>query len=307
MARRMDEVLGTMTTPGTVAAEPVLAGAVQVTEAQAAVDASKVAMRSAAEQAIAEFEAEQVPLSIAPSRTRKPSGAWQIAEPGEEVVPRRAHVPRALPREAPPTLTSRLDLWALSMPEGHPLALGPSGELFLSSTTTVFCRLTGLRAVRGDLRTTPVARHVRGRDLETLVGDRDPVMRFHGKLAAIFAPPAGTTFHAVTLDEDVLYVKEELVFAFDERVELESGTLAYDKGSVPLLQLHGRGVVVLALRAAPSAMSLGEGDEIFVTPDALVGWTGRLLPRGRSGRGTAPYGASAPPLSFRGEGVVIVS
>jgi hypothetical protein len=52
-------------------------------------------------------------------------------------------------------------------------------------------------------------------------------------------------------------------------------------------------------------MAVDEDNPVSVEPKRLLGWSGRLLPSTR-GRGTAPYGAAAPRLTFKGRGVVLV-
>jgi hypothetical protein len=296
MARRMEEVLGPHVEP--------------VGPAGTVVDMApeRAAMRSAAQDAIERFEAEQI--AIEPSASMKGAGVWRVGEPGEERVPvvRRPVGSASVP--APPSLATMLDAWLVALPERVPLAIGPEGQLFLFTHGNLYARLDGLRAVRGRLRTTPVPRRTRGRDLDELLGeggDHHPIVLWRGPVSAVIEPAAESRFHALTLDDDVLYVREELVWAFDDRLGYESGKLALQNTSLTILQLYGTGTVVLALRGAPSALRIGEGEEVRVVPEALLGWTGRLLPRGKGKGATEPYGIGAPPLLFRGEGVVLVT
>ena len=300
MARRMEEVLvtsaGAVLAPTDTQPEP---------EAEAR---GRVAMRSAAEQAIEQFEAEQLPLTVAGDATPGQRGGWRVAEPGEERIPSRPRAARHRPVDAPPALDALLDRWSLNLPSGTPLSLGSAGELFLSLREgDAHARLEGLRAVRGEMRTTVVQRRTRGRDLDAILGGDAPLFRWRGPVAAVLRAPPGRRFHGLTLDDDVLYLREELLWAFDGSLEYESGTLPQE-GSEPLtmVQLYGSGTLALCLEDTPSAIRVSEGDDVRVDPAALVGWTGRLLPRGRLG-GTQPYSLHAPPLSFRGDGVVLVA
>jgi hypothetical protein len=63
---------------------------------------------------------------------------------------------------------------------------------------------------------------------------------------------------------------------------------------------------VLRLERSPTGIAVEEDHPVSVEPSRLLGWSGRLLPTTR-GKDTAPYGALAPPLSFRGQGVVLIS
>ncbi len=71
-----------------------------------------------------------------------------------------------------------------------------------------------------------------------------------------------------------------------------------------VLQLHGVGLLALALEGAPCAVQVQEGEEVRVDPGRILGWCGRLFPSAQ--RGTAPYSVAAPRLVFRGEGVILI-
>jgi len=296
MARRMEAVLSSIsgeperTVPVEVEAEP----------------SDRAAMRSAAEQAIEQFEAAQVPLSIAPPATRTRSGAWRVAEPGEPHLPRLAAVQTSTPNAAAPSLETRLVEWTLSARDDSPLSIGPGGELFVSIADDGYCRMEGLIAVRGELRMAPVKRRVRSRELETIMGEERPIMRLRGPVAAVVAPDLPGRFYDFTMADDVLFVREDLVWGFDGRLGYESGLLPAESPSTAMLSLHGSGVVILRLDRAPCGVAVDENTPVSVDAARLVGWSGRLLPSTRRS-GTVPYGAVAPPLSFRGDGVVLVA
>ena len=179
----MEEVLASTTLPG-----PPSPAASETLPSQAD-DEDRAAMRAAAEQAVREFEDEQLRLSVAPPGPSRAPGGWRVAEPGEEVVPRRRRPSRTIPAAIPPRLSSLVGQWMLDLPEGVGLLVGPSGDLFLSAKHGVLCRMDGVRAVRGEMRTTMVQRRERGKDLELALGDLKPIVRWHGQVAAVIAPP----------------------------------------------------------------------------------------------------------------------
>ena len=189
-------------------------------------------------------------------------------------------------------------------PEGVALAVGPSGELFASAEQGVHIRLGHVRSARGEPQPALVPRRARGRETGgTLGGDDAPLYLLRGAVTLVVAPPARGRLHGVWLDDEVLFVREDALFAFEQRVNFESGRLTLGASTWPLVQLQGTGTVVLHLSGPASALRVSESEPVHVDPAALVGWTGRLFPDGS--RATATPGL--PPLTFRGEGVLLLA
>jgi hypothetical protein len=299
MARRMQDALASSPEQaGDVPSDPERALSEQ--------DASQAALRSAADEAIEQFDGDDLPLSVAHDE-QATQGQWSPVEPGQEPVPQGgAELPSWGGATTPLPLATLVQKWAVPLSERAPLVVGPEGELFVHGQRDVYVRIAGLRAVGGDLRTSPVRRRMRGSELDESLGGDNPIFRWHGPTTAVIAAPEGVSFTAFDLGhEDLLYVREEFLWAFDDRVGFESGRLPLAGKTVVLTQLFGTGSVVLSLPARPKALSVQDGQEVRVEPDALIGWTGRLFPDTTTG--TAPYALGAPPLAFRGEGTVLVS
>ena len=182
--------------------------------------------------------------------------------------------------------------------------MGPNGSLFLDCDSQVYSRNEALRAVAGELRTTPVHRRVRGRELETLLGGDRPILLWHGPVSAVLWPPAGARFVPLHLTDELLFVREDALWAFERGLGFECGGIETPGEPLPIVQLHGSGTLILAVSGVPVALGAKDGTEVCVSPEALVGWTGRLFPSRR--HGTEPYSATAPPLTFRGDGTVLV-
>ena len=53
------------------------------------------------------------------------------------------------------------------------------------------------------------------------------------------------TFTAVTLDDDILYLREDLVFAFEASLRWENGNVPGLRGKLPVVQFRGDGAVAL--------------------------------------------------------------
>jgi uncharacterized protein (AIM24 family) len=273
-------------------------------EAEAHAEREVRAMRSAAEEALAQLdEGKPLPMAVeTETDSDRPAGGWRAVEPGEEPLPRQYAPRRPSVAPAPSSLESALARWTVITPTGVCLAVGPSGQLFARADGAIYARADGVSAVRGRLQTSEVRRRVRGRELEApLGGEANAILRWAGPVEAVIAPPDGLHFEALCLEGDVLYVVERCLFAFDEAITFESATLPLSGEPVPVVQLHGTGTVVLRVARTPQALVVDEGAEVHVDPARLVGWTGRLFPTPGSA------GAHTPGLALRGDGAVFVA
>lgn len=292
MAQRMEEEMHSSAPPPQVEATPPA-----VVE-----DAEVSALRDAASEAVQRL-ASSSSLSVEPERAGRPTGSWKVLETGADPIPRHRPSSSIVPL-SPPDLSAMAEGWVVKLPKDQPLAVGVEGELLVQAEGAVHSRLSGMRAVRGPLVTEPVERRYRGRARadEPLGGDGDPILRWRGPVAAVLAPPEGLRYHALRIGESLLYVREELVHAFDDRVGYESGRLPLAGEPVILLAFSGDGTVVLRLPRRPSGLEVRPDDEVHVDPRSLVGWTGRLFPSAVP----EPKPPSAP-LAFRGQGIVLVT
>jgi Flp pilus assembly protein TadD len=296
MAKRMEEALAE--------SEPPPPAVTDSQDAETAVEDSDVtAMRDAAGEAEARLFRNEVALSLELERPQKNQGQWRVVETGADPMPRVRRASRSLPAFSPPPLGAVAESWAVELPEDTPLAIGTEGELLIQTKGAVHARIGGLRAVRGEMKREPVYRRYRGRAPSEPMGDADdPIVRWAGPTGAILAAPAGARFHALRVSGAHLYVREELVQAFDDRVSYESGKLPLAGEPVVLLSFHGEGTVVLRLPRRPSGLEVTADQEVRVDPASLVGWTGRLFPT----QIQDPDPASVP-LAFKGQGILLVT
>lgn len=298
MAKRMEE----QSSAGSVPAPSPEPEPAEGAKPESQDDAQVSAMRDAAGEA-EERISRGVALSIESERPRRPSGQWKVVETGADPVPRTRRPSRPVISLSPPRLGTVAESWAVELPEDTPLAVGAEGELLVHAKGGVHARVRGLRALRGEAKTEPVQRRYRGRSPDELLGgDDDPILRWHGPLAAVFGPPEVGRYHALRVSGSLLYVREALVRAFDDRVGYESGRLPLAGEKVVLLSFHGEGTVVLELPRRPSGLEVRADEEVRVDPAAVIGWTGRLFP-------TQLDDADPPsvPLAFRGQGILLVT
>ena len=121
--------------------------------------------------------------------------------------------------------------------------------------------------------------------------------------------PAGQTFAAVALDDDILFLRESMVYAFEEALRWETGHVPGAEGELrPLLrvvQFRGHGCVALRSKRPLLSLKLTSDRSVRVDARVLAGWIGRVLPRvvslsPASGQGAAPF------VECSGEGVVLL-
>jgi Flp pilus assembly protein TadD len=293
MAERMEEQSASLTPPPP-SAPP---------SAPPNVDAQVSAVRDAATEAEHRLSASRIELSLEHERPVAPGGPWKVVETGADPIPHGSPA-RATPTLTPQTIAAVTQSWTAQLPEDGVLAVGGEGELLVQSQGSVHVRLSGLRAVRAPLRSDPVMRRYRGRtkDADEIMGGSDPILRWQGPAQAVLTPPDGLHFHAFRIDGALLYVREELVQGFDDRVGYESGRLPLAGEPVVLLSFYGDGTVVLRLPRRPTGLEVRADEEVHVDPAALVGWTGRLFPSEVS----APE-PSTTPLALRGQGIVLLT
>ncbi|MCS6798450.1 MAG: tetratricopeptide repeat protein [Myxococcota bacterium] len=291
MARRMEELLAG---PDSGAAAP------------AAEQEDEAAMREAARQALERVEHAALALEVEVPAQQTAAGAWSPVELGREPVGRMTPRRSVPPAGSVPSLESWLERAHVARPADGDLIVDADGRLVLHAAHEVCARLEGLRAVHGVMRVRPVLRRQRGVDSDEPLGGALPVYRWKGPVTAVLAPAPARRFVAVRLAEELLFLREELLFAFEARLRHESARLIVGGETLEVVQLQGPGIVVVRLEQTPVTIALDEGEETHVHPNALVGWTGRLVPVGHDRGSTQPYAVHAPPVALRGRGTVIV-
>lgn len=236
-----------------------------------------------------------MPTGMPSMRARAP----RLSAPPIIVPPRlivdAAHAPQPLLE----LVTSRLI--APGTADTPAMYLGPGGALVLRTKPRCVARAGLTMAAAGALKVSPAFRREKGRTTELAFGIDDRTMQLVvGEGALVLGAPAGLAFTLIALDDDALYLREDHLAAFGDGLRWENGRVPQSGDTVPLVQLRGRGVVALALPAAPVALKLTATLPITVPASRLVGWLGRVVPRLRDeGRGPAR-------VECHGEGAVLV-
>jgi hypothetical protein len=130
----------------------------------------------------------------------------------------------------------------------------------------------------------------------------------------LFVAAPGGRLVALRLEDDVLYLREDAVVAFE-------GTISWEYGHIPrapmgMLQFRGRGLVTLCVRGETGAVKVSPDRPVQSAARNLLGWVGRVVARGATARSDGAPGpedagawtiSDSPvlPITCEGEGVVL--
>lgn len=209
-------------------------------------------------------------------RAYESQGAWPQPAPSTGFVPMPTQRLAELGQVAPWTHEATAD----------PFQLGPQG-LAVTVAGQMLVRMENLVAVVGGLTVAPEARRRRGRPTNEPFGDSPSQLHRLTGHGVVYLEPMGQ-FHSLDLtdqpatavDDEGAYLREDLVFGFEESVSFDNGRLTDEAGlSLELVHLKGWGKVLLRLEGMLKAMPVPPGTPTMVPLSRLVGWFGRLTPR----------------------------
>jgi uncharacterized protein (AIM24 family) len=223
------------------------------------------------------------------------SAAVEIASPA---------IARAVPNG--PIPLSQLATDDLARPDegSEPFELAPGGALVIRVTERVMTRLDGVYVTGGDLAFERATRHSRGRQTDEKFdygGSQLHVVTGEGYLIAV---PDKRAFTAVSLDDDIFYLREDLVFAFEAKLRWENGNVPGLRGRLPVVQFRGDGAVALRSERPLVRVKLPAEGIVFVDAARLAGWIGRVIPRAVVPASGGPMGDVC--VECTGEGVVLI-
>ncbi len=158
----------------------------------------------------------------------------------------------------------------------EPLALTQEGLLVARVEGRLFLRGRGAIAASGNLQFAPLQQRARGQVTRQPFGQGD-----EGLLAAtgsghVLLSPEEESFSLLALQNDVVYLREPVLFAFEDSLSWENGRLPGT--TAPIVQLRGSGRAVLRLEPHWFALKVETSAPVRVAEAALCGWIGRVLP-----------------------------
>lgn len=210
----------------------------------------------------------------------------------------------------PPRPLSELATEELIRPDdgNDPFEITPGGALIVRVSERVFTRLDGVHVTGGDLAYEIAMRRSRGHQIEERFdqgGSALHAVTGKGYLIATIAErePRGS-FVAVELDDDILYLREDLVFAFESTLRWENGNVPGLRGKLHVVQFRGDGALALRLQRPLVRVKLPPQGLVFVDAERLAGWIGRVIPRAVVPPVGGPLGTTC--VECTGEGIVLV-
>ncbi len=196
----------------------------------------------------------------------------------------------------------------LVFPRDLPVALHPSGVVLVQVASGFATRLEAVRTLSygSGQQSTVLQRRARGRVLEEpLGGPSSPLVELAGRVELSLGPGPGQRLWPVALDDEALYLREDALLAFENGVTYENGRLPVGDGdAVPMVQLRGPGTVIATVPVELAATEVTEGRTTAVRAVAVIGWIGRVVPRGLL-PSEAPGGLRGF-VAFTGEGMVLL-
>lgn len=207
---------------------------------------------------------------------------------------------------APPLPLSEFATSRLVRPEDgdYPFEISSTGVLVVRVADRVFSRTEGVDVTGGQLAYEPATRRSRGTQTTEPFDEGDrPMFVVSGK-GHLIAMPLGGVFTSVALDDDILYLREDLVFAFEPQLRWENGHIPGSRAKLRMVQFRGTGAVAFRSRKPLIAVKLSAPGVLYIDASAIAGWIGRVVPRA-----VAPAGGGAASVLFvecSGEGVVLV-
>jgi len=297
-------------------------------------------MRAAAAEAFEELDSGELSFVLAQAETRRPEPEmWHPVEIGEAIKTVASDAPLPAPAapfgrtpppraEAQPPAPERErepergpvppvpfpDLLAAARIAPIPsesIATTPAGQVVVHLQSRGEARNFGvrfdtLRSYTGTLTTNVLERRGRGA-ADSFGGISGTVMQVSGDGMLVLSPRPGRNAAASALgEEDILFLREDAILAFDLAMTFENGRLARgDDEPILVVQLRGPGPMVFEYAPPLATLEVTPTQAATVRGPSVLGWTGHLVPA-LVPTGEAPGGQRGL-ISFVGAGTVLVA
>lgn len=171
-------------------------------------------------------------------------------------------------------------------------------------------RVKGLIAAEGQLDFEPVKKSYQGKPSnKDLGGEDDPIMKIVGDGKIILSPDEKKLKIINITSEDVLYLKEPSILAFQSGISWENGKISLDKNNLlELIQLKGQGDIAILFNKYPVEKQVSEDSPFKVSANAIIGWQGKVIPKvvHITQKKEGGEETNIPFIEFTGKGKVII-
>jgi uncharacterized protein (AIM24 family)/DNA-binding SARP family transcriptional activator len=182
------------------------------------------------------------------------------------------------------------------------------GVAFARTTRSGFvARLESIRVSSNGVPMRMLERQARGKSTgESFGGVGSPMVHIAGEAQLVLGARPGRKLSPFGLDDDMCFVREEVLLGFDGSIGYENGRLATGEGEfVAVVQLRGTGSILLEALGPVLTLEVRGNRGMSVRREVILGWFGRLVPRALA-TNEAPCGQRGL-VSFAGEGRVLVA
>jgi len=186
----------------------------------------------------------------------------------------------------------------------EPFELTASGALVMRVTERLLARLDGVHLTGGELGFEIATRRSRGHATEDRFDFGGAPLHVISGKGYLIALPGQRTFVTVALDDDIFYLREDLVFAFEATLRWETGNIPGLRGKVPVVQFRGDGAVAMRIERPLVRVKLPAHGVVFVEAARLAGWIGRVIPRAVVPPEGGPMGELC--VECTGEGIILL-
>jgi len=265
-------------------------------------DAERALDQNGGEQPFGAVELE------APQEEARRGGAWQLRLPGERPPlpgPEGSDM-TALPLLLePPKPVAAYATSRLLRPggPGEPFWLAEGGILLVRVDGRLPTRTWGAIASTGQLTFEPVQRRVRGHAVDETFGEGGEALFAACGNGLMVVSPRGGKFALLQLVDDIVYVREPSVYAFEESLHWESGRVpGGGADGMRVVQFRGTGRMVVRALRTTYTLKIEPDAPLLVEASTLLGWIGRVVPRLMHAEGGGPSAY----IEASGEGVLIL-
>ncbi len=190
----------------------------------------------------------------------------------------------------------------MRLPENGPALQVQGTTLVARCDESIYLREANLAAATSTLTFEPLERRAAGHVLSGVIQDGrlGTMMRVTGAGALVAVAGEGR-FLVADLDDDVLFIKQDAVFAFESSLAWENGAIdpSRDSGLLPVIRLSGKGRAILWIQGKMLQAQVRPSRPWSVSLGNLVGWSGQITP-------SLPDADEPRQATFSGSGFVLV-